>query len=155
MPNFSLNVEVKLYAHFPGRLGVNNSLLMPNEVLPGQTRQAQVMYQDIHLQPIQFFNGTKSCWEEEDETKIGAPCRSLDLILGKTNDELDEDSSAKMSQHYLYFMPHLLKHEEKFAYPFLRMASDVGGYSGILTGMSLLHGLRGCRMLTFKILKQS
>lgn len=128
---------------------------MPNEVLPGQTRQAQVMYQDIHLQPINFFNGSKSCWEDDDEEKIGPPCHSLDLILGKTNDEIDEDSSANIGQHYLYFMPHLLKHEEKFAYPFLRMASDVGGYSGILTGMSLLHGLRGCRILAYKALKLS
>ncbi|XP_059098981.1 uncharacterized protein LOC131893068 [Tigriopus californicus] len=144
------NVMVKLYVHFPGRLEENQSLQMPNEVTPGQIRQFQVMYQDTHLQPIHFFNGSKSCWEIGDENQKGTPCRSLEIILGKSNDEMRASLWPNKSEQYLYFMPYVLKHEEKFAYSFLRFASDVGGYSGILTGMSLLHGLAGFRTLVQK-----
>jgi hypothetical protein len=66
------------------------------------------------------------------------PCRFFLVNIGSKN--LDKNESLSMSKQTFYFPSRVVVNEELFLYTFLSMVAEVGGYVGLLLGVSFLQG---------------
>ena len=51
---------------------------------------------------------------------------------------VDEDRTVQV----FYFPQRIMVNREKFLYPFITTMAEMGGYVGVLLGVSFLHGAR-------------
>ena len=71
------------------------------------------------------------------------PCDFLMASLGTTNYEDIGLNEQKNLTEMTFFMPsRVLQSTEKYLISFLSMASEIGGYVGLLLGVSLFHFAR-------------
>ena len=76
------------------------------------------------------------------------PCDFLMVTVGTTNYELTSNKSSQMT----FYMPNrVMQSTERFLLSFLSMASEIGGYVGLLLGVSFFHF---ARFLTFVMEKR-
>ena len=71
------------------------------------------------------------------------PCDFLMASLGTTNYKDIGSNSQKNLTEMTFFMPsRVLQSNEQYLISFLSMASEIGGYVGLLLGVSLFHFAR-------------
>ena len=109
---------------------------------PSFKLQNQITYKEIILMKQKAWTRNAiSCWDEnqpENGTNI-PPCSTFDLDLSSTN--VEPKPTWKGSRHYFYFAPYIMVTREKLLYESLQLVADLGGYVGVITGVSFLHGL--------------
>ncbi len=72
-------------------------------------------------------------------------------LSGKNMEPLNDSSFGSA---FFYFPPRIVQNREKFFYSAMSLFAEIGGYIGLLLGVSLFHMARGiARMLEAKIQK--
>ena len=72
------------------------------------------------------------------------PCEFMMINVGSKNvvDNYDESENGTLSKYalqYLYFATRIIVSEEHDLYTFLSLAAEIGGYVGLLLGVSFFH----------------
>ena len=64
------------------------------------------------------------------------PCEAVTVSVSGKN---TKNTSNSYGRAYFYFAPRVVTNEEKFFYGFVSTLAEIGGYVGLLLGVSLLH----------------
>ncbi len=64
------------------------------------------------------------------------PCKAQMVMLSGKNMEKRDDGLA---QAFFYFPPRIIQNREKYFYSFISLVAEIGGYVGLLLGVSLFH----------------
>ncbi len=72
------------------------------------------------------------------------PCKALLVTLSGKNIEPRKDNTG---QAFFYFPPRIVQNREKHFYSTLSLVAEIGGYVGLLLGVSLFHLARGFNQL--------
>ena len=65
------------------------------------------------------------------------PCHSMMISVSAKNSVTF--SSRTFAEAYLYFPPRIMLSQENDFYTFLSLMAEIGGYVGLLLGVSLFH----------------
>ena len=79
-------------------------------------------------------------WNRITNQKLdcAVPCHSLIINIGAKNVE-SLSKKKQFGEFYFYFSPRIPLSEELYFYTFLSLMAEIGGYVGLLLGVSLFH----------------